>query len=246
MTRIWFALGLNDIVARYRGSVLGPFWITLTTAVFVAGIGVLYADLMHVSVEKYLPWMATGVVVWGFINQATLESADSFMTASHVLRQTAIPLPLFICRVLWRNVLTFAHQTPVLLIVALKFHYLFHINPFALALGLALNLANISWFGLCAAIVCARYRDLQQVLGSIMQMLFFLSPVMWIPSESAGYNKILNLLPTVHMLNVMRGPLIGEDFHLFGAAYLALAAVLGWIFTLLFFSTVRRRIVHYV
>ena len=51
-SRLWTTLAINDIAGRYRGSVLGPFWITLTTAAFVAGIGVVYAELMNVSVQK--------------------------------------------------------------------------------------------------------------------------------------------------------------------------------------------------
>ena len=246
-TRIWVALGLNDIIARYRGSILGPFWITLTTAIFVLGIGFLYAGLMKVSIERYLPWMTTGLVVWGLISQTVLEGADAFISAGTVLRQTRLPKALFVWRVVWRNVLNFAHQLPVLILLAIKFGYLMKINLPEAAAGLILILLNITWFSLFCAIVSARFRDLKQVLGSLTQLLFFLSPVLWIPSEMKGFGgKLMALNPVVHMLNVLRSPLLGEGFSLFSALFLTVSGIAGWIFTVLIFAKVRRRIVHYV
>jgi lipopolysaccharide transport system permease protein len=247
MTRIWFALGLNDIVARYRGSILGPFWITLTTAVFVLGIGFLYAGLMKVSIERYLPWMTTGLVVWGLISQTVLEGGDAFIAATEVLRQTSLPTPLFVWRVVWRNVLNFAHQLPVLMILAIKFNYLILISIPEAILGLVLILVNISWFSLFCAAVCARFRDLKQILASLTQLLFFLSPVLWIPSEVKGFSgKLMTLNPVVHMLNVLRGPLLGQGSPRDSVIFLLAAGAVGWLFALLFFAKVRRRIVHYI
>jgi ABC-type polysaccharide/polyol phosphate export permease len=246
-TRIWFALGLNDVVARYRGSILGPFWITLTTAVFVLGIGFLYAGLMKVSLDRYLPWMTTGLVVWNLISQTVLEGADAFVAASDVLRQAALPAPLFVWRVIWRNVLTFVHQLPVLIIVGLKFGYLAHVHLAEAIIGFVLVVANVSWFALAFAAICARFRDLKQILASLFQLLFFLSPVLWIPSEMRGLGgRLLALNPIVQMLDVLRGPLIADEFHLHSVLYLLAMGVAGWAFTLVLLAKVRRRIVHYV
>lgn len=246
-TRIWFALGLNDVVARYRGSILGPFWITLATAIFVLGIGFLYAGLMKVSLDRYLPWMTTGLVVWNLISQTVLEGADSFIAASDVLRQAALPAPLFVWRVIWRNVLTFVHQLPVLVVVGWKFGYLLQVHLGEAAIGFVLVVANVSWFALAFAAICARFRDLKQILASLTQLLFFLSPVLWIPSDMKGLGgHLMALNPIVHMLDVLRGPLIAQDFHLQSVLFLIVMGVIGWAFALLLMAKVRRRIVHYV
>lgn len=246
-TRIWLTLGLHDIVARYRGSILGPFWITLTTAVFVLGIGFLYAELMKVSVDRYLPWMATGLVVWGLISQTALEGADAFISVGNVMRQTSLPAPIFVWRVVWRNLLNFAHQLPVLVVMAIKFQYGAAINLPEAALGLALILLNVSWFSLVCGALCARYRDLKQILASVIQLLFFLSPVMWIPNDMRGMSsKLIIFNPVAYMLDVLRGPLLGQGMNPTSAIVLVVGAVLGWGFTMLFYAKVRRRLVHYV
>jgi ABC-type polysaccharide/polyol phosphate export permease len=245
--RIWIALGLNDITARYRGSILGPFWITLTTSVFVLGIGFLYAGLMKMPTDRYLPWMSTGVVVWGLISQSIQEGSESLIAAGNVLRQTAIPVPLFVWRVVWRNVLTFLHQLPVLIAVGAWFHYLQRMDVPLAVVGLGLIIINVTWLALAVSIAVARFRDLQQVLASVLQLMFFLSPVLWIPSDVRGFTGRLVLLnPVVHMMNVVRGPILAQGFNMFSALYLLVTALVGWTFTLILFSRVRRRIVHYV
>ena len=63
LCRLGWILGWLDIRLRYRGSVLGPFWLTLSTAVMVGALGVLYAKLFGMTLEDYLPFMALSMVL---------------------------------------------------------------------------------------------------------------------------------------------------------------------------------------
>src|ERR1700730_14608158 len=65
--RLWTMLGWNDIRQRYRRSTLGPFWITLSMAVFIGVLGMIYSRIFHVNVEVYLPFLTAGYVTWRFI-----------------------------------------------------------------------------------------------------------------------------------------------------------------------------------
>jgi lipopolysaccharide transport system permease protein len=246
-TRLWTALAVNDIAGRYRGSILGPLWITLAQAAFVAGIAIVYGDLMHVAVEKYVPWMATGVVMWTLISGMILESADAFTAGAVIIRQTSIPLPLFVWRVVARNLLNFAHQLVVILVVAVWFHYLLKIQLPQFLLGFFLVLLNITWMSFAAAVIAARFRDVQQIIVTALQLIFFISPVIWIPNEMSGMRGgLLRANPVYHMLEVTRTPLIGQhaDWHSF--LVLAIMGLVGWLLTFLLYGAVRRRIVHYL
>jgi lipopolysaccharide transport system permease protein len=244
--RLWTTLALNDIAGRYRGSVLGPFWITLTTAAFVVGIGIVYADLMHVPPQKYVPWMATGIVLWNLISAVITEGSNAYIEGAGIIQQTNIPLPVFIWRVVLRDLINFGHQIVVIFAVALYFHYFLRINwPLAL-FGLLLLTINVSWMGFTAAIISSRFRDMHQVIGTVLQLLFFLSPVIWIPSEMSKVNKILEANPMYHMLDVVRSPLMGNPPSVHSIVYLLVMSIAGWIFTFGLFAAVRRRIVHYL
>ena len=245
--RLWSALAVNDVASRYRGSILGPFWITLAQAAFVVGIGLVYGDLMHVSTEKYVPWMATGVTLWTFISMGINEGAGSFIEGAGLLRQTAIPMPLFVWRTICRNLLNFGHQVIVIIGVAIWFGYLLKINLPMFILGFALLIVNVSWIAFIAAIVSSRYRDVQQMISSVLQLLFFVSPVIFIPGEMKnGRVSWLQLNPVYHMLEVTRNPLLGLPVHTQSLLIMVLMAIGGWLVAFILYGAVRRRIVHYL
>ncbi len=84
MLRLWplvWTLSLFDIRLRYRGSLLGPFWLTLSTLVMVATIGFLYARLFHQNVSGYLPFLSISLVLWSFISTITAEGSVCFTQA---------------------------------------------------------------------------------------------------------------------------------------------------------------------
>ena len=244
--QLWVALAMNDIVARYRGSMIGPFWITITTAVFVGGIGLVYSELMNVDPAAYVPWMATGVVLWQLISGLVLEGADALIGAAGIIRQTATPLPMFIWRVVLRGIINFLHQIVVIFAVALFFGYFTKINLPLAAAGLVLTVINVAWMALIASIISARFRDTQQVIASVIQLVFFMSPVLWRPQDLTRAKLILAPNPVYHMLEVVRGPLLGLPVPMISVIFLIVLAVLGWACAFLLFALVRRRIVHYL
>jgi ABC-type polysaccharide/polyol phosphate export permease len=245
-TPLWSAQATNDILQRYRGSILGPFWIVLTTAAFAIGIGLVYSQIMRVEPEAYLPWIATGVVVWNLFALTIQEGTDAFIAQSSIIRQTSTPLPVFIWRVVLRSLINLAHQMVVVIGVAVYFGYVFKIQPHLALLGMLLTIVNVTWIVILAAIISARFRDLQQALNSVLQILFFLSPVIWIPSETRAVGRLLEVNPVYHMLDVTRGPLLGQGLHMSSVVYLLIMAVGGWAAAFLVYAAVRRRIVHYL
>ena len=65
---MWSALAYQDIKLRYRGSLLGPFWITLTSLVLLVAMGEIYAALFKVETSTYIPFLMTGLLIWQFLS----------------------------------------------------------------------------------------------------------------------------------------------------------------------------------
>ena len=74
--RLWWLLAIHDIRSRYRGSVLGPFWITLTTIVMVSSVGFLFGAIFKQNPETYLPMFAFGLIFWHFISANVAEESN--------------------------------------------------------------------------------------------------------------------------------------------------------------------------
>jgi lipopolysaccharide transport system permease protein len=242
----WLALGWNDIMQRYRGSMLGPFWITLTTAVFIAGLGPLYAKLFNLDMATYLPFMALGVTTWQFITGTINDSCNAFVSSSHLMKQVRLPRLALIFRVVWRNIIAFLHNLPIYIVVFIAFGLPFNWHLLTIIPGFVLVCLNLTWMGLCVAILCARFRDIAPIVGSILQIGFFITPVMWDHRTQRVDPWIVNINPFAALIELIRAPMMGEDISS-ALLYLAIGSlIVGSVFAALLFARTRRQIVYWV
>lgn len=243
-----WSLAWHDIVSRYRGSILGPFWITLSMGLMVLGMGFLYAEIFKVPIQEYMPFVALGIVFWGVIVGVITEGCDTFVHASGMLSQTSLPMFTFVWRTVLRNLITLAHHLVIVVVVLVWFGYWKVANlPMAL-LGLVLLMLNVSWVSMAVGIASARFRDVPQIVGSIMQFAMFMTPIFWQPGRMSGgrAHALLVLNPFFHMIDGIRTPLMGGQSGSGTYPILALLAVLGWAGAFTAFTLTRRRIVHYL
>ena len=208
---VWALLGVSDIRLRYKRSRFGQFWITLSMAFFVAGIGAVYGGLFHQNIRDYIPYLAVNMTVWTFIQTSISESCQAFVEAAPYLRQEGLPKSTFILRVMMRNVMALGHNVVIVPLVFVLFGY----APNAAALlalpGLALVLAGVFLASVSLALLCTRFRDMPQIVGNLLQLAFFVTPVMWHVEQlgpNAVYVDVLN--PFAAFLRVVSEPLLGR------------------------------------
>lgn len=208
----WTHLGWQDVLRQYRRSFLGPTWIAINTAVFTAAFGWLGAQLFKQDAGTYISHFCLGNVFFGFMTSTFNDGCRTYMDASSFLKQAAYPKFCFVLRVVWRNLLLLAHQLPLIVVV--------------LAFGGKLGGALWGWWLLgmlmciaCAVLVvallgliCARYRDVPMMVSSLLQIAFFVTPVMWHAEllTSAKSQLLVTLNPLAAWLSLMRGPLLGQ------------------------------------
>jgi ABC-type polysaccharide/polyol phosphate export permease len=245
--RVWWLLGMGDIRQRYRRSRVGQFWITLSQAIFIVSIGILYSTLFKQPISTYLPYLAITFTVWSLISGIITDSTTAFVQAESFLRQQAMPKTTFIMRVLLRNFLTFAHN---IIIIPAVFLYFGISVSWTVLLGLAgLIVISIAGglAGLVCAILCTRFRDLPQIVQNVIQVAFFLSPVTWQPElmgEKGRYFIAFN--PFAAFLQLVTEPMLGRvpSLMVYASAgiYLSLLAVIAWALLTRF----RQRIVYWL
>jgi ABC-type polysaccharide/polyol phosphate export permease len=212
--RVWSTLGWHDIRQRYRRSVLGPFWFTLTTLIMVAVLGMLYSILLKQDISVYLPYLGVGLVVWQFISTTANEGCATLISSSHMMRQMRVPVSSYIARMVWRNVIILLHSLPVVVILLVVLGNKLHFSAVLAIPGLVLLALNMVWFCIIIAVLCARYRDIAPIVGNIFQVGFFLTPVMWQIEALDGRDWVANWNPFYHMIEIIRAPLTTGDFPL--------------------------------
>ncbi|WP_135468587.1 ABC transporter permease [Crenalkalicoccus roseus] len=244
--RLAAALAWLDIRNRYRGSVLGPIWLTLSTAVMVFALGLLYSSLFQLSLAEYLPWLAVSLIIWNMIAQTVNDACTTFTGAEGIIRQMPLPYTIHVLRMVLRNALTAAHSLPLALLVLLLFGAMPGWEALLALPGLVVVAVNAIAVGIFLGMVCARFRDIGPIVASVMQLAFFLSPVLWKP-ELLGERQVwLPLNPFYVLMEVVRGPLLSG-----GAAPVVWASALLWTgaacaAALAFFVRFRGRIAFWI
>ncbi len=243
---LWPVLGWQDIKQRYRRSVIGPFWLTISYGALIMGMGPLYGRLLQQDLSTYLPYLAVGFIAWILISSLITEGCGAFIGAEGYITQMKLPFTAHVLRVVWRNLLIFFHNFVIVLVVMI-----FSPPPLTWAL-LTVPLAvlviavNGIWIGIVFGLLCARYRDFTQVVGSVVQIAFFLTPVMWRPNMLGRMQWAADWNPLHHLLEIVRAPLIsGKVMPLSWMVAVGLA-VAGFAVALGLFSRYRARVAYWL
>jgi ABC-2 type transport system permease protein/lipopolysaccharide transport system permease protein len=209
LSPLWLTLGWNDILQRYRRSILGPFWLTASTAVMVIALGVLYAQLFKTPVNDLLPYLCVGLLIWNLLSSFLTEGGVLFTGSESYIKQIKLPYSVYIYRSAWSRLIIFAHNFVIYFGVMIYFG----IWPGFVALlaipGFALVMINGALANLSIGIVSARFRDIPPLINSVVQIIFFVTPIFWKPELLKSKSFIADLNPIFHLIEIVRTPLLG-------------------------------------
>ena len=244
---LWTTLAQQDVKLRYRGSILGPFWQTLTTAVMIGGMGFIYSKLFHTDLHDYLPMLSVGLIFWMFIAGMVTEGCGTFIAVQGIIQQVKLPFSLHAYRLVYRNLLTLAHNFVIIPIVLWLFpHSIVWTRLIELVPGLVLITIIGVWVSVLLGMISARFRDVPPIVASIVQVVLFVTPVMW-PVQALGTNAWwAQLNPFFAAIDVLRGPLLGQPTARYSWAILVIMTVFGCAVSFAFFARFRSRIAFWV
>jgi lipopolysaccharide transport system permease protein len=246
---IWLMLASQDIKLRYRRSVLGPFWITLSMAITVYSMGFLYGHLFHMDLQQYYPYLVSGMLTWALIASTITELTDTFSASDGLLKQIKLPYSLYVHRIITRNFIIFFHNLLVMLPIYVIFHAGAKINANTLFIipGLVFIYFNAVVFGLILAIIGARYRDISQIIKSLVQVVFFVTPIMWSPTILPQKDQIFVYLnPAYSYIELIRAPLLGNAPAPINIAVTLAIALAGTLICINLFTRYRSRIIYWL
>lgn len=246
---IGLILGWQDIKQSYRRSILGQFWITIGMAVTVAAIGIVFGTIFGTPMQTYLPYLASGLIMWALIAAIVNDGTNAFISAQSMIAQLPLPKIAHLVRVVWRSMILSAHNIIILPIVILIVGGQTGWPVLLWPVGLVLGVTSLTGLALSLSVVATRFRDLPPIVNSIMTVAFYLSPVLWI-KESVGDNptldSILSWNPFYHLLQIMRLPLIGQLPSTQNWVFASVSVVVFWAIGLLIFRKYEKRIPYWV
>lgn len=249
--KAWTFLAWQEIKVRYRRSVLGPIWITLSLLITVACLGLVYSSILKINIQDYLPYVACNLVGWSLISLSITEGATAFVSADNFIKQIKLPYFFYIFKTLYRNLIIWLHNVIVIVIV-----YLYCSKPITwhiceLIITIPLLLFVLTLISSLLSILVLRFRDLQQIIQSIIQLLFFVTPIMWKPQSIASHNSwIIDINPFYYMLKLINAPIDGSGIYntlmSVGGIYFGLFVLGIACLSIVFFIRYRGRIAYWI
>ncbi len=140
-----------------------------------------------------------------------------------------------------------AHNSAVVLVVLFllppKDSFYIWLTP----IGLLLVACNLFWIALLIGMLSARFRDIPQLVSNVLQVAFFLSPIIWSAEmlpPGRRYLADFNLL--FHFIEVVRAPLLGETLHMISWLVVTALLIGGSTLTFVVFARFRARIPYWL
>lgn len=241
-------LGWNDVLGKYRRSIIGPFWLTISMGVMTACVGLVFGGIFRTPMGEYLPFLTAGIILWTFISGTINDGSTGLVSAEVMIKQLPIPLFVHVLRVVWRNVLMFAHHIFIFPLVLLVMGKSVSLIVLLAIPGFVLMVLCLSWLAFLSAIICTRYRDLPQIVASVLQVGFYFTPIIWMPALLPGRlgSAIVDWNPLYHLLELVRAPLLGVMPAVSSWLVVGVTTVVGWGLTLLLFERVKHRIAYWL
>jgi ABC-type polysaccharide/polyol phosphate export permease len=244
---MWGRLGWRENKRRYRRTVIGPFWSTLSLAVFVVVLGFVWSRLWQQNPKEYMPFLTSGMVVWLLLATLISEGCIAFIQAEALIKQLRVSYTLLACAVVWRNVIVFGHNMLIFVIVALYAGLAVNAATLIVVPGLLLFCVNAVWIVMLLGLACVRYRDIPQLVAMLLHVSMFVTPVFWSPSQLPGDMQIfVQLNPLYHYIEIVRAPLLGRVPAAETWAFVIGSAVIGWAVVFYLYSCFRRRIPYWI
>lgn len=229
-----FSLAIRELQTRYSRTTLGPFWITLAQAAWIAGVAFVFSQVFKQELSTFLYFLASGIPVWTYISTVMTEAPTAFVSSRGVLEQFSAPWTVQV----WKRSLVafwvFLQHMLIWVAVVLILQ-----PPLTTGMLMALPGFAILFFTgwgvmLLFGVLGARYRDLQPALVLGMNFMFVLTPVFWDPQLLEEERPMItHLNPFFHFLEIIRGPLLSRpvamESWVFCIATMVAVVVLGCI-----------------
>ena len=246
--KLAFFLAFADIRQRYRRSTLGPFWITISTAVMVACLGLIFGSIFKSPLKDFLPFLATGLIIWSFISSSLTEATTVFLSSQAVIKQLPLPLFVHVLRMVFRNFYIFLHNIVIIPFVLILVQRPIGCDILCFLPGLLILAINLLWMSLLLGIICSRFSDLTQIVISCLQIVFYVTPIIWMPALLPARESVMVLQPNpfYHLMEIVRSPIMNIAPTSFNWLYSLILLLLGWTTTILIYNKCRSKIAYWL
>lgn len=196
------ALARRELLARYRGGALGFLWSFLHPLLLLLVYATVFRFVFspRADVEPYALFLFGGVLAWGFVSGALIDSSETFRSNGPLLRKTTVAPEVFPAVSVAARLAHLMLALPILAgaIAVAALTGSVRVGAVLLELPLVLLLLVLTVHGIALAVSClaVRFGDVRDLVTSALTLLFFLTPILYpVESVPARWRPLLRANP---------------------------------------------------
>lgn len=198
----------QQLILRYRRTLLGYFWTLFNPLLMMSVTAIVFSTIFKMDLKTYAIFLFAGMIPFSFFSASITQSGQSFIGNEGLIKKIYIPGLLFplstSLAVLIDSVLSAAalfiiilaiggHMTLALIFIPISYVLLF---LFSFGIALVMSISTVY------------FRDLQHVVGILMQAFLFLTPVFYKPESLQGKVAwLISLNPLTQFIELFRAPI---------------------------------------
>ncbi|MBP2161875.1 MULTISPECIES: ABC transporter permease [Asticcacaulis] len=206
--KIWLYTGVDDVLGRYRRTILGPLWIVISQCAFIFGLYLIRKSIAGPDNANYLLFLAISIPAWNLIASFLIDGTNSLLRSKGYIESYPLPMPIFVIRTVVACLVNFFHLLVVFALIAIIYQHPLTLN--ALWFIPALLIITMFGFGACLGLsgLGVRFRDLSPAISAVIGLMFVLTPVFWVPVPELMNSAIVRYNPFFYLIEIMREPLL--------------------------------------
>lgn len=244
--RLWTALGREDLTERYRRTLFGVSWIATSFAAFVLVKFVVFGQMTKMSPAEFAIFVTVGFGLWTYINSIVCEACTAYTASTGWIKGSAIPYPVYILQVVYRNLLVFVLILLVIVAILLWKKETWSAADLLIFPALAVYVFTSLWVTALLAPICARFRDVQHAVQTVMRLMFFVTPILWVPDQTPQLALIAKYNPITYFIEIVRAPLIHGNMPVHSWLVVSCVSVAGFAAAAIAYPASRNKVVYWL
>ena len=244
--RFWMALAWHDWRRRYRRSLLGAAWIFVSFGLFIAVKILIFGALSSQPQAFFAVWLSTGFLVWTFIQSSIVEGCNTFISVGRWIKGTSLPYLIYVFQSVTRGLIQFAISTLAVVILLMVYPPVGFWSVLTTFASIPVLLINSIWVQLLLGVLCAQHRDIVHLAQTLIRLLFFLTPILWVPSAFGRFGVYAMYNPMTHYIAIFREPLVSGTIPVTSWIVVGVCTLAGVIASIWLFAVNRRRLVFWL
>jgi lipopolysaccharide transport system permease protein len=213
---LFYFLAWRDVKVRYKQTLLGAAWAILQPLLTMVVFTLLFGKLAHVPSEgePYAIFSYAGLLPWNFFTSALTNSSNSLVTSTSLITKVYFPRLLVPTAAAGAALVDIAIASLILFVIMPIYGVGFHASLILFIPLVALTALTAAAVGIWTSALNVKYRDIRYALPFAIQILMFLTPVIYpVSFVPERWRWVLRLNPLSGIIEGFRDAIFGRSFN---------------------------------